>query len=110
MDFWQYILESGKIVKDFILYSSNVVASEESVGIVVITLLLAFLYLALRYIQQNGQKKRAINRVSNEVEKLKDQREFAKISMIWTRPLLPAALMTLTGGCVAPGRSLPKHW
>lgn len=78
MDFWQYILESGKIVKDFILYSSNVVASEESVGIVVITLLLAFLYLALRYIQQNGQKKRAINRVSNEVEKLKDQREFAK--------------------------------
>lgn len=74
----QLFLEAGRYVKDFFLSASNVVASGESVGIVVICITAAFFVCAFRYVWENNQKKRAVGALYIEVAKADTRSEFAE--------------------------------
>lgn len=65
------------IVVDAILGFSSIVASEAGVGFVVIAIAIAFSIVVFMFNRETSQKKRALNRLSAEVDKTKGQREFS---------------------------------
>ncbi len=77
MESLQTVLDAGRAVKDLILGASSVVASEESVGVVVILITALFVLSSVVFILQNYNKKRAIHALFKEVSKANSRHEFA---------------------------------
>ncbi len=77
MENLQILLNAGRDVKDFILKSSSIIASDESVGVVVILIMIALVVSVAFFVFQTVNKMLAVGFLAREVCKSESRPEFA---------------------------------